>query len=175
MSFDYVQRTKAMPGKKRAATALRWIADGAESPMEIKSRLLLTLPYRYGGYGLPMPEVNKDILLSGRTGHRVVRTFRPDMCWPCHKVIVEYDGKAYHEDAHKDKRRSNALESLGWHVLYITKEELHDIEQFDMLARQLGRLLGTRVRPPADWGSKRVRARKELLLPMYYIPPNLDW
>lgn len=105
MSFDYVQRTKAMPGKKCAATALRWIADGAESPMEIKSRLLLTLPYRYGGYGLPMPEVNKDILLSGRTEHRVVRTFRPDMCWPCHKVIVEYDGKAYHEDAHKDKPR----------------------------------------------------------------------
>lgn len=157
-----LQELSYMHGIKKAAKALKWIIPNAESPMEIKSALLLSLPYRYGGYSFPLPTANKEIVISGvlRSTKNVVR---PDLAWPAKRVIVEYDGKDYHQDAHRDKHRSNMLESLGWHVFYITKQELLDTLRFDALAMQIARRLGVRVRKPGGWEHEHAVLRSQIL------------
>ncbi|MCW2599106.1 MAG: cullin, a subunit of ubiquitin ligase [Frankiales bacterium] len=57
---------------------------------------------------------------------------RVDFCWPGHRLVVECDGRRWHdpEDARtRDRRRDNALERLSWRVLRFTwAEVVHDLE-----------------------------------------------
>ena len=45
-----------MHGKKNASYALRYVANNSASPRETALAMLLCLPYRMGGYGIPMPQ-----------------------------------------------------------------------------------------------------------------------
>jgi hypothetical protein len=62
--------------------------------------------------GLPAPIVNRH-----RAEHRV------DFTWPKHRLIVETDGRATHDNPyafHQDRARDLDLELAGWHVLRLT-------------------------------------------------------
>lgn len=104
-------------GKKVAQSCLPFIINGSASPMETKLYLLLCLPMRMGGYGLPTPVFNYTIAPGKRRRLTEQNWYVTDICWPDKKVIAEYDGVDYHQDISHDKRRINALESLGWRVL----------------------------------------------------------
>ena len=54
----YIDKMAGCKGAKAARYALRFVAGNAASPMEVALVMLLCLPKRYGGYGLPLPEMN---------------------------------------------------------------------------------------------------------------------
>lgn len=53
-------------------------------------------------------------------------TFHPDMAWPEHKVLVEFDGD-HHRDRKTfvdDLRRQNALVEAGWTILRFSSADV---------------------------------------------------
>ncbi len=90
------------------------LADqGAESPWETKTRLLLV------GAGFPRPQT-QYVLLDERGRH----FSRVDMAWPANRIVVEYNGD-HHRDRERyarDVRRENTIRRLGWDVIVATKE-----------------------------------------------------
>jgi len=96
----FTARLKGVNGQVKARRALRYIADGSASPMETRLVMLLTLPYKLGGYGLPMPVLNRRID-PGKTAKQ-----RPgkdhyvcDLFWPAVNLAIEYDSNRYHTGA----------------------------------------------------------------------------
>ncbi|WP_204815191.1 hypothetical protein [Mycobacterium riyadhense] len=87
----------------------------AESPMESEARLVM-----HDG-GLPPPLLQYQIVdLHGRI-------WRLDFAWPEHRVAAEYDGVDWHSgpDAFlRDRRRTSALQELGWLVHPIIAEDV---------------------------------------------------
>ena len=147
---SYIQRAPAIKGKKKACRALQFIAEGSASPMETKLTILLTLPYRLGGYGLPMPLLNHFLAIQGSpTGRSKKRAYRCDLFWSKQKVAVEYDSEAYH--AHtvqmtKDALRRNDLIAAGITVVVATKMQVMEAPSLRELAELLGKLLNKRMK-----------------------------
>jgi hypothetical protein len=87
----------------------------AESPMESEARLVML------DGGLPPPVLQYEVVdLNGRT-------WRLDFAWPDHRVAAEYDGVDWHSgpDAfRRDRRRSSALQELGWSTVAIVAEDV---------------------------------------------------
>jgi hypothetical protein len=81
---------------------------------------------------LPMPVTN--VLIEG---------FVVDCAWPDEKLIVELDGRAFHETAHAfeaDRVRDRMLGAAGWRAVRVTWRQLHDAPA--ALRSDLRRLLG---------------------------------
>ncbi len=104
-------------------------------------------------YGLPLPEVNQRI-----AGHEV------DMLWRRERLIVELDGRAYHDEHafERDRERDADLQAAGHRVVRVTWPRLtgapaREAERLDsMLSEGDGRggrsggrgpAFGTRRRP----------------------------
>ncbi|OBH06609.1 MULTISPECIES: hypothetical protein [unclassified Mycobacterium] len=106
----------------------------AESPMESEARLVMI------DGGLPWPVLQYEVLdLHGRL-------WRLDFAWPVRRVAAEYDGIDWHSgpDAFlRDRRRSSALQQLGWVVVPIIAEDVR------YRPRELVRRLETHLRKAA--------------------------
>ncbi|WP_369807325.1 endonuclease domain-containing protein [Mycobacterium sp. 852002-51057_SCH5723018] len=98
----------AWPGAGRASAL-------AESPMESEARLVMI------DGGLPPPILQYEVVdLQGRT-------WRLDFAWPEARVAAEYDGVDWHagpEAFLRDRRRSAALQALGWSIVPIVAEDV---------------------------------------------------
>ena len=145
----------------RAATASRYILDNARSPGESRLYMLLCLPAKMGGYGLPRPLLNARIDLPASswalagTDHYLC-----DLYYPANHVAIEYDG-GYHEDSRQrdsDSIRETLIKETGITVVRIDKRQLSSASLFDMRAREIARLLRVRTNPPSD-SMKRARAK----------------
>ena len=107
-----VQRNATRPGVR----TLRAVVEGG---METITRseledLFLQFVERSG---LPRPEVN-----------RVVEGYEVDCLWRAQRVIVELDGRAFHETAtafERDRERDRVLQAAGWRVVRVTWRQLH--------------------------------------------------
>lgn len=155
---DYLSGAAGCMGVKKARQALRLALAPSRSPLETKASLLLTLPSRLGGYGLPRPEVNcvimpraEDVPLSQFAKYEV------DICWPSRKTVVEVDSYQYHSTADqldRDAKKRNSLKSMGWKVSTVTAGQLSG-DALEVLVRQLARDLGVRGHSPSpmkrDW------------------------
>ena len=156
-------------GRESAAVrAARLTFDGARSPMEAKVALLLSLPPRFGGFGLPRPVLNAPLRLS-----RAAYTLYPcnpcrlDLYWEAAHLDVEYDGEDSHgpDDHAKDVARAAALALAGVDMLILTKAQVYDRRAFDLLAGHLARRLDASPRKrPDDFISRQIRLRRELEL-----------
>jgi very-short-patch-repair endonuclease len=81
---------------------------------------------------LPLPESNHEV-----NGYEV------DLVWPEHRLIVEFDGFAYHSDRHAyetDRTRDADLQAAGYRVIRITWRALEDSPEAVLarIARALG-------------------------------------
>ncbi|MCL2151179.1 MAG: hypothetical protein FWH50_03010, partial [Coriobacteriia bacterium] len=63
---SFVAKAAGVSGCVKARKALPYIIENSASPMETVIAILLTLPYRYGGFGLPQPTLNMDIDANAR-------------------------------------------------------------------------------------------------------------
>ena len=98
------------------------LADGlAESPGESWARVIFGL--------LGLPKVEPQVVIRDRQGHFVGRV---DFLFRAQRTIVEFDGLVKYAGADgrqgliDEKRREDALRSLGYQVVRLTWRDLHD-------------------------------------------------
>jgi hypothetical protein len=162
-------------GATRASTALEYVADGSASPMESTLSILLTLPYRHGGYGLPMPDLNHRVA-SGARGGGGRSSYRCDLYWPDAKVAAEYDSDMYHTGSTRiasDSIRRSGLALAGITVVSVTRRQVLSIAEFDKVARLLAKHMGRRLRQGAN--ARYAEAQRDLrrmLLPAIIRSPG---
>ena len=166
----FAERNPSLDGARKAASALRFVGDGAASPREAKLALLLGLPHRYGGYGLGMPQMDYEVRADGPARALAGRgSFRCDLCWPEARLDVEYQSREMHggeSSRLRDSRRTNALLSMGWQVVGVTHTELDGRRSMDAVARAVRQRLGLRSRVRTSGFVERQRnLRRQLRLP----------
>lgn len=164
----FILKSGGATGAKQARRALRYIANGSASPAETNLTILLCLPTSLGGFGLPLPQLNKQIEI-GKGGKAITRKqfFKCDLLWPEIRTAIEYDSDSWHtgqEQQADDASRRNALESLGFTVITATKAHLYNASETERLATIIARRLNRyhrSVRP--DVMTKRYELRKLIL------------
>jgi len=160
----FTARNRGERGAGRAARALRYIADGSASPMETILVMLLTLPYKLGGYCLPMPEMNARIRPAKSAKKSASKSYYScDLFWPDLNVAAEYDSDAHHTGAERiasDSKRRNTLASIGIVVITVTKQQIKSVVETEKAASLLASNMGKRLRNNEN--PKFLGARHEL-------------
>ena len=150
-------------GYKKAQRALRYIADGSGSPMETILFMLLTLPYKLGGYGLPMPELNRRIdMPSTAKPKRNKPYYVCDFYWPEGGLAIEYDSDFYHTGADRiarDSKKRFDLATRGITVITVTSRQIRNAVEFENLVTLIAGKLKKRLR---HRDSQFQKARREL-------------
>lgn len=152
----FLQGAEGCYGAKKARMALRWVIDGTRSPMEVATSIVMSLPTKYGGYGLGKPCINYRIEatdLDSGTLDRPDRTyFEIDLYWPKKRVGVEYDGSLHLDPARvrKDKRRLNCLLANEIRVLVVMYDQMADDDVRNALMHQLSKMLGSKQSAVTD-------------------------
>jgi very-short-patch-repair endonuclease len=103
------------PGVARLRAAVPLVEPATDSPMETRLRLLLVLG------GLPVPVVNRDVVVDGSW------LARPDLSYPELRIAIEYDGDHHRVDRRQwqsDIFRRRLLEDAGWIVLVFTANDV---------------------------------------------------
>ena len=145
----FLSGNQAQHGCKIAQRALPWIVEGAASPPEVQLALRLCLPFRYGGYNMPLPQMNAVIDLTADEQGVVGKEFlKGDAVWPDAQLVVEYDG-FYHASKTQmqaDAVRRATLRHAGWTVIEVTQRQLISIDAFEQVAQLVAKQLGRRLR-----------------------------
>lgn len=160
--LEFARRAKGVPGRRRAMRALSYVLDGSASPMETIFAMMLCLPYRMGGFGLPEPELNYGIRVQKAFPKpRQTRVRYADLCWPDLHLICEYDSDEFHPEERRgyDAMRRNDLRLSGYTVVEVGKDSVCRYDRFVALARTLAGALGKRLRLPADFDCRHVHLR----------------
>ncbi|MGE2725498.1 hypothetical protein [Mycolicibacterium pulveris] len=91
-------------------------ADGrAESAMESEARSVMI------DYGLPMPELQYEIVGLDGTVYRV------DFAWPKQRVVAEYESVDWHAgrlEMIRDKKRYAGVQEVNWTLVPITADDV---------------------------------------------------
>lgn len=160
----FVERMSSIRGSAGAKAALKLVLDGSASPMETATYLLLCLPKRLGGYGLPKPTLNPKLIISNPDG---LKERYPDLFWPGANIDVEYNSDTEHSgewSRYRDSKREVELTVANVKVLPLTRNQLMNADEFDAFAQGLRRMLGVRSRKPdLGWVYKRDELRSRLL------------
>ena len=160
---SFVARATGLKGCKNARKALRYIADGADSPMETALTLLLCLPYRHGGYGFALPRLNYHIEVDLPAGKQ---TYRGDLYWPKERVDIEYDSDTYHattERINRDATRRTHLSLAGVSVITVTRTQIMNVARMRVVAELLSKKLKKRLRYSPEFILRQFELRKQLL------------
>lgn len=161
---SFVTRQQGQRGAVGARAALRWALERSASPMETATYLLLCLPKRLGGYGLPKPILNPKLIISNPDG---VKERYPDLFWLGANIDVEYNSDASHSgewSRYRDSKREVELTVANIKVLPLTRQQLMNADEFDAFAQGLRRMLGIRSRAAdPDWARRRDELRRRLL------------
>lgn len=161
---NFVAQRQGQRGAVGARSALRWVLENSASPMETSTYLLLCLPKRLGGYGLPKPLLNPKINVSNPDGTKIRY---PDLFWPSASIDVEYNSDQSHSGEwarYHDSRREVELTVGSIKVLPLTRHQLMSKDDFDAFAQGLRRMLGVRSRRNDDkWPARRDELRQRLL------------
>lgn len=147
---SFVEEISNVNGRKKAVRALQFVAENSASPMETELFMLQCLPYRLGGHGLEMPLLNHRITVNAYARKYTKRSyFEADMCWPAHRLVVEYDSDEHHGEVRRkasDSSRRNALEAMGYTVVTVTLDIVKSKDSTAEVAQALARHLGHRLR-----------------------------
>ena len=158
----FVENANGMRGRKRALEALRFIQENSASPMETVCALLLSLPYRFGGYSLPKLVLNLQI--------DVPRSLRPlcpkgyvraDLRVPGTLLVLEYLGEFDHSGRNSmqaDRGRVAALREMGYEVVELTSMQVWNLEAFEIIAKRTSKAFGKRIRS-GELGATAARVR----------------
>lgn len=119
LTREQLEREALRFRRRRGVVQLRslipLIDPRAESPGESWVR------YELVRAGLPVPEPQYWVSVDG------VATYRLDLAYPLHRIVIEYDGEEFHRepvDREHDDRRREWLRDHGWIVVVVTRREL---------------------------------------------------
>ena len=164
----YATRMKGADGYKKVSRALRYIIDGSASPMETILVMLLTLPHKLGGYGLPAPELNKRVDIGKAALQRPGGAYyKCDLFWPEANLAVEYDSNLYHTGKDRiagDSKRRLDLTEIGVTVVTVTSGQVRNVIEFEKLAKLIAKKLGKQLRLENPKFAKARSELRELLL-----------
>ncbi|MBQ6587002.1 MAG: hypothetical protein IJH83_09420 [Coriobacteriales bacterium] len=157
--LDYIVTSKIQ-------RAMACITDGVASPMEARLVATLCLPYRNGGYAVPVPLANERILLSDNTRQTYGwSSCTCDLFWPDARFAVEYQGKDHDEPetASKDVQKALILRAEGIECMAVDYAQLVDAGKRAAFAEMVAKHVGKRVRPTiADFDERRIALGKKL-------------
>lgn len=137
---EAISQLEGLRGIKKAEAALRWVRDGARSPMETVLSCCLSLPAPIGGLGFEAPELNYPVALDEAASKRAgSKTCFVDLAWPNAQRGLEYNGSEFHLDAARDRRRIEGLEHMGWSI---NTADLYEMRDFRRLWDLAGLLKG---------------------------------
>ena len=164
----FLARTEGQFGQRRFSRTLQFMADNSASPRETQLFLLLTLPYKYGGYGFFQPELNAKITPTKAAKETSSKKFfRCDLFWPEHNVAVEYESDLIHLTPLRiayDSMKRNSLIAMGITVITVTNKQISSAEDFDRVAKQLAVNLNRRLRSNESDGFLKARCELRSLL-----------
>lgn len=145
---SYLESAQGAPGTNKAMQAARFVIDNSASPAETKLAMFLTLPTRYGGFGLPKPELNRTVITSTELNHTLGNRIC-DLVWEQANLAIEYDSDAEHALSHKihaDSVRRNELVTEGITVITVTKRQLYNLIELRKIVEQISPMLTDRYR-----------------------------
>ncbi|MDR2957109.1 MAG: hypothetical protein LBU61_02865 [Coriobacteriales bacterium] len=160
---------KGTKGQLRVIESLKYLENGSASPMETVLVMLLTLPYRLGGYGLPLPKINARINPSKAARRSMSQAFYVcDLFWPDLNVAVEYDSDMFHNrtvQVDKDSRKRNSLAALGIVTITVTSQQVMSVTALERVANQLAINMGRRLQQNSNpqFGKAHQELRRKLL------------
>ena len=162
----FADKMHGVNGRKNALTALKQVVDGSASPRETAVCMCLCLPYRLGGYGFEKPKLNHRIDIPRTLKSHVRQTyFVGDLCWPEHRLVVEYDGSLHMDEDRRasDEARRTVLETMGYTVVAITRKQFNSVVATHAVAETLALHLGRRLRfKEPSFSCARLRLRTKL-------------
>ena len=145
----YLEKMDGYPGIKKARCASKYIVGKGESPMETCSVLLLTLPRRLGGFGIPKPVLGYEIDLDPVKYMEYPKSsLRFDMLWKEARLDVEYDSMQFHSSQKKlieDSMRRNIIRSLKYDIITITYKEYVSIDLMTNIAKIISKHIGYKL------------------------------
>ncbi len=113
------------PSRRRLLRALAHADPLSGSPLESVLRVHLL---RAGVRGW-----QTQVVLRDAQGRHILRA---DFCFPAARLVVEVDGRRWHQDATKDRGVDNRLAAAGWRVLRFTwSQVVNDPEAVLVLLR----------------------------------------
>lgn len=165
----FVDSVGGIPGAVAARKAVKLVASCSASPRETALAMLLCLPLRRGGYGLPFPELNFRIVV-GKSKRPVTEKgyYLCDLYWRDARIDLEYESDERHigsERISRDSARRDDLAHLGVKVRTMTNRQMMDPVRFDKAARQLASALHVRIREQRGCQKARDALREALLRP----------
>lgn len=120
----YFEKTGRRHGVELARRAIRYVREGARSPMETAFVMMLVMPKREGGLGIRGLEMDYRIEVNARARHLTARScFYCDVYLPRIHLDIEYHG-FFHDDemrAVEDDERERALRAMGHGVMAIRR------------------------------------------------------
>ncbi len=150
---DAFAQLKGFYGLSVAQRALKLVIDGARSPMETVLACMLSFPARLGGFSFEAPRLNYEVSLD-ETASRLAGLNRCliDVAWPNQRVGLEYNGAAFHQDAERDRRRAEALRSMGWSIFTVDAAKITSYRELTKVVSLLEGTVPHRVdgRAPAS-------------------------
>lgn len=159
----YVDSVRGRRGIRRLRALGAYVLEGSASPLETKAALTLVLPESMGGYGLPLPVLNRRVLV-GACGRGEVR--RPDMLWPERRVVVEVLGERFHGSPSRigpDAARKTHLQKAGYAVFDLTAHQLGSRVEMDAFVTVLRDQLDLGSwRPVVGWAERNEALRRQL-------------
>lgn len=167
---DFLEECPGAPGSDKAHQALRWIADRSASPMESCLTLLLCLPQRLGGFGLPLPELNRKLSpseLSSWPSLASSRSVKADLIWLDALFALEYDSDLAHtgrDRIARDSKRRVVFAAMRIQSISVTNEQITDTEEMMRVARLVAKALGRRLNRCGKAFRARHATLRELLL-----------
>lgn len=166
--LDLLSRSKGKRGAKIVRRALAYAVPETASPAEARIAALMTLPTRWGGKGLPIPESNAEITLTapgalavtGSAGTKKAREKTEltdddkikryaDFLWRAWKLILEYDSDEFHASREKlgaDSARRAELQRAGYTVVTLTNRQLSNADEFSIVVDALLNKMGKQSR-----------------------------
>ncbi|HET6311752.1 MAG TPA: DUF559 domain-containing protein [Candidatus Nitrosotalea sp.] len=120
----YVAEHPRARGIARLRRVVELAEPKAESPMEMRLRMLLVLA------GLPRPEVQGSI--HDDHGYPLGR---PDLLYRTQRLAIEYDGGNHRDRLIDDNRRQNGLIGAGYRLLRFTAADVYGTP--DAVAKQV--------------------------------------
>ena len=143
---SFVDRAHGIKGVQKARTAVKYLLNNSNSPMESRIAAITVLRNQFGGFSIFNPDLNYEVELS-QEGKSLLDRDQCccDMVWKKQGVIVEYDSDLAHftkKQFRYDKKRGTALQMSGYKVLTVTKDFNRNFdsveEQFLMIRKALG-------------------------------------
>ncbi len=147
---EYAQGSPVARGRARLMRAAELVVDGAASPFEVVTGMLLGFSRRLGGEGYGTFSHNRKVALTLDSRRLARRGFLVcDLFWAAgngHRALdVECQSRLAHasgDAALSDADRSAALDLMGVDVVNVTYGQLADPRRFEALSQLVAQKLG---------------------------------